>query len=134
MKKMKASISALVFVMTIGVVTPSFAAPSPSVNTISSTSIQPLSAQGCSGDVCIYLSTPSSGTVYVQGWAYTANFYGHFQFSAPSGTFNSATLTWLTGKGNYAQLSNVPAIVGTYSVTAWTSAGANLGTACEKVL
>lgn len=131
---MIATVSALVFVMTLGVAAPSFASPSPSVNTISSASIQPFAAQGCSGDACIYLSTPASGTVYVQGWAYNTNFYGHFQFSTPSGSFNSATLTWLAGKGNYAQLSSVPAIVGTYCVTAWTSAGANLGTACEKIL
>ena len=36
--------------------------------TNSSTSIRPYSAQGCSGNTCIYLSTPSSGTVFVQGW------------------------------------------------------------------
>jgi hypothetical protein len=81
----------------------------------------------------MYLSTPSSGTVFVQGWAYTTNFFGYFQFSTPKGSFYSATQTWLGGKGNYAQVSNLPATVGTYCVTGW-SGGVSIGTACENVL
>lgn len=82
----------------------------------------------------MYLSTPASGTVYIQGWAYDTSFYGYFRFRTPSGTFYSATQTWLGGKGNYAQVSNVPAIVGQYCVTGFTNTGNSLGTACENVL
>ena len=36
-----------------------------------SSSIVPYSAQSCAGDVCMYLSTPSGGTVKVEGWPYS---------------------------------------------------------------
>lgn len=97
-------------------------------------SIRPFSAQGCSNNVCIYLSTPSSGTVYVQGWAYNTNFVGHFVVSAPSETDTSGTQTWLGLKGNYYQVNGISAVVGTYCVTGYSSAGINEGEACESVL
>jgi hypothetical protein len=84
-------------------------------------------------NTCMYLWTPSSGTLFVQGWAYTTNFYDYFQFSTPKGSFYSATQTWLGGKGNYAQVSNLVATVETYCVTGW-SGGVSIGKACENVL
>lgn len=96
-------------------------------------SIQPYAAQGCSLNTCMFLSTPAGGTVYVQGWAYSTNFYGYFRLTSPNGTLYSATQTWLGGKGNYTQWSGVPAIVGQYCVTGFTSGGTSQGTACEVV-
>ena len=115
----------------------SLAAPSiaqaAQTGTIAATSIQPYTAQGCSVNTCVYLSTPSGGTVVVQGWAYSTSFYGYFRLTSPSGTFYSATQTWLGGKGNYTQWLGVSAIVGQYCVTGFTSTGINEGTACEWV-
>lgn len=133
MKKLSTGVTALTIaiVMSIAAPSPSQAAP---LGTTSAASIQPYAAQGCSGDTCMYLSSPSGGTVLVQSWAYSTNFYGYFVLSAPSGTYYSATQTWLGGKGNYALWSGIPAIVGQYCVTGYTSTGTFEGTACENVL
>lgn len=134
MKKLFVNASALTIVIMMSVAAPSVAqAAQPSITT-GKVSVQPYAAQGCSVNTCMYLSTPSGGTVFIQGWAYNTSFYGYFRFTTPSGTFYSATQTWLGGKENYAQVSNVLAIVGQYCVTGFTSAGSNLGTACENVL
>ena len=95
--------------------------------------VVPLTAQGCSGDVCIYLSSPSNGTVYVQAWAYNSSFYGYFHLSGPDGlSSNSSTITWIGGKGNYNQWSGVSAVVGQYCVTGY-SYGDDIGRACESI-
>lgn len=134
MKKLFAGTSALIMVIMVSVVTPSVAqAAQPDIGT-KAPSIQPYAAQGCHANTCMYLSTPSGGTVYIQGWAYDTSFYGYFRFTTPSGTFYSATQTWFGGRGNYAQVSNIPAIVGQYCVTGFTSTGSSQGTACEYVL
>lgn len=133
MKKLLASASALTIAIMISIAMPSVSQAAP-LGTTSVALIQPYAAQGCSGDTCMYLSSPSGGTVLIQAWAYSANFYGYFVLSAPSGTYYSATQTWLGGKGNYALWSGIPAIVGPYCVTGYTSTGTFEGTACENVL
>ncbi len=133
MKKLFASATVLTVVIMMSVTAPSIAqATQPGTTTAAS--VQPYAAQGCNVNTCMYLSTPSGGTVFVQGWAYSTSFYGYFRLTSPSGTFYSVTQTWLGGKGNYTQWSGVPAIVGPYCVTGFTSTGANEGTACENVL
>jgi len=102
--------------------------------TNSSTSIRPYSAQGCSGNTCIYLSTPSSGTVFVQGWAYGTSFVGYFKLTTPTITVTSPTQTWLGSKGNYFQVSGISAVVGPYCVAGYSSGGMFEGKACESVL
>lgn len=120
-------------ILLLGTVVPA-ASANAATQSPSSSSIQPLAAQGCSGDSCIYLSTPSGGTVFTQSWAYDTTFYGYFRVSTPSGYITSPTQTWLAGKGNYFQVNGISAIVGQYCSTAYTSSGSSLGTACENVL
>lgn len=132
MKKIFASATAIAVTLVLSIAVPSESQAAQTSTTTTST-IQPYAAQGCSVNTCMYLSTPSGGTVFVQGWAYNTNFYGYFRLTAPSGTYYSATLTWLGGKGNYAQWSGVPAIVGQYCVSGFTSGGVSEGTACESV-
>ena len=119
------------------VITMSIAAPSSSqaalLRSTTSALIQPYNSQGCSVNTCIYLSTPSGGTLLVEGWAYASNFYGYFRLTTPSVTYYSATQTWLGGKGNYASWPGVTAVVGQYCVTGYTSTGTFEGTACENV-
>lgn len=124
--------TAITVALIVNVVVPSGSQAAQTSSTTTS-AIRPYAAQGCSSNTCIYLSTPSGGTVIVQGWAYNTNFYGYFRITTPSGTYYSATLTWLGGKGNYAQWSGISAIVGQYCVTGFTSGGINEGTACENV-
>lgn len=131
MKRLLASVFALIMVMTMSIAAPSSSQATPPETTAAL--IQPYTSQGCSVDTCMYLSTPSGGTVLVEGWAYSSNFYGYFRLTAPSGTYYSATQTWLGGKGNYAQWSGIAAIVGQYCVTGYTSTGTFEGTACENV-
>lgn len=133
MKKLLVSASTLTIAMMMSIAAPSVSQAAP-LGVAPAALIQPYAAQGCSVDTCMYLSSPSGGTVLIQSWAYNTNFYGYFVLSAPSGTYYSATQTWLGGKGNYALWSGVPAIVGQYCVTGYTSTGTFEGTACESVL
>ncbi len=133
MRKSSAVASTLVVALMMSVVAPSISQAAPP-ETTSAPLIQPYAAQGCAGDTCLYLSSPSGGTVLVEAWAYSTNFYGYFVLSAPSGSYYSATQTWIGGKGNYAHWSGIPATVGQYCVTGYTSGGSLEGTACEYVL
>lgn len=80
----------------------------------------------------MYLSTPSGGTVYVDAWAYSTSFYGHWELVTPAGTYNSPAETWTASPSDDYRWSSLTAYVGSYCVTAW-SGSANLGTACESV-
>lgn len=133
MKKLFASATVIAVALLTSVAIPS-ESQAAQTNTTKTPTIQPYAAQGCSGDTCIYLSTPSGGTVYVQGWAYSTDFYGYFRLTTPSGTYYSGTHTWLGGKGNWIEWSGLSAIVGQYCVTGFTSGGVSEGTACESVL
>ncbi len=99
----------------------------------------PLSAQGCNGDTCMFLSTPSGGEVYIQAWAYDVTFYGHFQLTGPNGlNKKSYDGTWYAGKTNYYQWNEIPAVVGQYCVTGWTKNSNGTytqnGRPCESIL
>lgn len=94
--------------------------------------INPDSAQGCSGNTCMYLSTPSGGTVYVDAWAHSTSFYGHWELVTPAGTYNSPAETWTASPSDEYQWSSLTADVGSYCVTGWSGSN-NLGTACESV-
>ena len=132
MKKLFASASAITLIAIMGVaISPTSHAAQPTA--IKAAKVQPYQAQGCITNTCMFLSSPASGAVYIQGWAYSTSFYGYFQFTSPNGTMYSATQTWLGGKGNYAQWSGIPSTVGQYCVTGFTSAGVDEGTVCKNV-
>ena len=101
-------------------------------NVASATPNAPLTAQGCAGDVCMFLSSPSNGYAYVTAWAYTKTFYGHFHLTGPDGlSRNSPATTWKAGgPGWYSGIFQ--AIVGKYCGTAWHYT-TDLGTACENI-
>ena len=113
--------------MTIVMPSVAGAAPAPTGN-----SVGPLSAESCGGDMCMYLSTPSGGTVYVKAWPYTFGFYGHFELVAPSGTYNSPAASYPAGLTGAYTFNNIPAVVGPYCVTGW-SGSVNEGTVCNSV-
>jgi hypothetical protein len=98
-----------------------------------SNSIVPYSAQSCAGDVCMYLSTPSGGTVKVEGWPYSMGFYGHFQLTTPGSNYNSPAASWPAGTAGMYTFTNIPAIVGQYCIIGW-SGGINEGKVCNSVL
>lgn len=98
-------------------------------------------ARGCSGDACIWLSTPythlGTSVVDVHGCAWKSTVYGHIAISTPGGGHNSATKTWFstsnycTGGDDYYKIT-VTAIVGSYCSTTWNGSQFD-GTACESV-
>lgn len=97
--------------------------------------VSPMSAQSCSQNVCMYLSTPSNGYVKVEAWAYSNTFYGYFHFTAPLGVSKYAgPTTWYGGKVNYAYIDN-PAVVGTYCVHGYLPGPSyySEGTVCHTV-
>lgn len=107
----------------------------PAQTTVHSDSMVLMAAQGCNGDVCMFLSTPSAGKVYVQAWAYNQTFTGHFQLTGPNGLSRNSTVgEWIGGKVNYYTFSNIPATVGKYCVTGWTTKLQNIGRPCESIL
>ena len=120
MKRSLACASALTMVITMSIAAPSSSQAAP-LRTTTSALIQPYNSQGCSVNTCLYLSTPSGGTLLVEGWAYSTNFYGYFVLTAPSGTHNSPTQTWLGGKGNWASWPGIPAKTGQYCLTGYSS-------------
>lgn len=132
MSKSLACASALTMVITMSIAAPS-SSQAALLRSTTSALIQPYNSQGCSVNTCIYLSTPSGGTLLVEGWAYASNFYGYFHLVEPSGTYNSPTQTWFGGKGNWTSWPSIPAITGQYCVTGYSSTGTFEGTACENV-
>ena len=98
-------------------------------------------AEGCSGDACIWLGSPSGGQVTVHGcaWKTTVN-SGFVEISGPGGTglpIDSSTGTWhstghyCTGADQYFSVT-VSAVVGQYCATMWNGSSYD-GTACENV-
>lgn len=93
-------------------------------------------ATGCSDlRVCMYLSTPSNGHVYVQGWADHVSMTGYMTLTGPNGfKSRSATIYWKADKGNYEQWNNVSAVVGQYCVTfQQTDSFESSWKACESI-
>ena len=96
--------------------------------------VQPDTSSGCSGDVCIYLTNPSPGVLFIEVWAYDANFYGHFQITGADtdADGNTNTQEWYGGAANgTAWAFESPSPNGQVCATAWTSTGSDLGKACE---
>jgi hypothetical protein len=113
------------------------AAAAPASAATASAAVIPDAAQGCTGDSCIRVNTPSGGSVLIQGWAYDTTFYGHFELTGPHGFLaNSGTKIWTAG-GNRASF-NESAVVGQYCMIAWEYAGSkgyiDLGKACRSIL
>jgi hypothetical protein len=100
---------------------------------VNAATIQPYAATGCSSNVCLYLSTPLGGTVYIQAWARSTTFSGYFKLQTPYGSFVSSTNTWLGGKGNFYQWSGLPAVVGQYCVSGYNMSQVWQGTACNNI-
>lgn len=100
----------------------------------------PDAAQGCSGDACIWLGTPSGGKVVIHGCAWkSALTNGYIQISGPAPQLPqySATKRWpstshyCTGGDEYFSVT-VTAVVGQYCSTSWNNKIYD-GTACESV-
>ena len=99
----------------------------------------PFEAEGCSGDACIHVSTPSNGKVTIHGCAWKTTGTGHIQITGPAGGLpkNSSTGSWTkttaycTGADKYYSVT-VSAVVGTYCSTTYKGSTYD-GTACENV-
>ncbi|MEU7476551.1 hypothetical protein AB0A63_11255 [Lentzea sp. NPDC042327] len=90
-------------------------------------------AQGCSGNVCIFLGGNAGGTALVQGWARNTTFIGSLTLTGPGGLNWSQTGTWTGGKGNWADYSLQNAWSGTYCVTGVSNSTGYQGTACKTL-
>lgn len=101
-----------------------------------------LQAQGCSGDACIWLSSPYNylGTmvVDVHGCAWKTSVYGHIAISTPNGGYSSGANKWwystshyCTGGDEYYSI-RTRATVGSYCSTTYNGSQYD-GTACESV-
>lgn len=92
--------------------------------------IVPMQATGCNANVCMFLSTPSNGTVYIQAWARSTNFYGNFDLTGPAGLYrHGSTQTWFAGDHPNVQQWNESAVVGKYCVSGWEN-GNRIGFPC----
>ncbi|MEZ0076120.1 hypothetical protein ABH927_005496 [Planotetraspora sp. GP83] len=92
-------------------------------------------ALGCNGNVCMYLSTPRNGTVYVQAYPQHGSFYGNFDLTGPNGLYrHGPTQTWTNGAFQPKQeWTGIPAVVGKYCVSGWDH-GTRIGLPCESIL
>jgi hypothetical protein len=94
--------------------------------------VVPLSAEGCAGDTCMYLSNPSGGYVSIKGWPYNVGFYGYFRLTGPGGfKEDSPTASYPAGGAGYT-FTDVPATVGQWCVTGF-SGTINEGEPCESI-
>jgi hypothetical protein len=107
---------------TVAVALPASAAPVASYQ-VSSSAPASVGAVLCSGDLCVQRVTSiDNGTAYVEAWANTAGFTGHFELSGPDGLIgNSKTKYWYAG--GPGQLWDIPQ-GGGYTVTAWQGSSA----------
>ncbi|MEU8272621.1 hypothetical protein AB0B89_36415 [Sphaerisporangium sp. NPDC049002] len=91
-------------------------------------------ALGCNGNVCMYLSTPKNGTVYVEAYPQHGSFYGNFDLTGPNGLYrHGSTQTWTNGAFEPNQVwTGIPAVVGKYCVSGWDH-GQRIGLPCESI-
>ncbi|WP_424534812.1 hypothetical protein ACOZ38_32070 [Sphaerisporangium viridialbum] len=91
-------------------------------------------ALGCNGNVCMYLSTPQNGTVYVQAYPQSGSFYGNFDLTGPNGLYrHGPTQWWYNGAFQpKQQWTAIPAVVGKYCVSGWDN-GKRIGLPCESI-
>jgi hypothetical protein len=93
-----------------------------------------MSATGCNGNVCMFLSTPSGGGVYIQAWARNTSFYGNFDLVGPGGLYrHGSTQWWYAGSHPNVQQWNESAVVGKYCVSGWDN-GTRIGYPCLSIL
>lgn len=93
-------------------------------------------AEGCTDlRVCIYVSTPSNGHVYVEGWADHASMTGYMTLTGPDGLKSkSSTRYWESDRRNWAEWNNVRAVVGQYCITFQeTDSFESSWKACERI-
>lgn len=106
-----------------------------SAATTTTHAVIPFASQGCSGDVCISLSTPSNGKVTIRVWAYDTTFYGEFKLTGPRALVKTSPLN-VNHAGGAGHTWVVNAVVGKYCATAYAYVNEewiDLGTACENV-
>jgi hypothetical protein len=95
--------------------------------------VVPMSATGCNSNVCMFLSSPSNGRVYIQAWAHNSTFYGNFDLTGPNGLYrHGSTQTWYAGSHPNVQQWDEAAVVGKYCVSGWRD-GTRIGLPCETV-
>ncbi|MCP2250658.1 hypothetical protein LX86_009452 [Lentzea aerocolonigenes] len=95
--------------------------------------IGPMEATGCNGNVCMFLSTPSGGRVYIQAWARNTSFEGNFDLVGPGGLYRHGdTKRWYAGSHPNRQEWDVPAVVGKYCVSGWEN-GQRIGYPCLSI-
>lgn len=101
--------------------TPANAAPS---------GVKPMDADGCNGNVCMYLSDVTNGEVYIKAWAYRYDFDGNFDLTGPGGLYrHGPTRRWYARKVPNVTEWYVPAVVGRYCVSGWRN-GERIGYPC----
>ena len=110
---------------------PASAATAPAVHAPAAV-VKPLASSGCSGDVCISLTTPSGGKVTVRIWAYNTTFYGYFLLTGPDG-LDKTSPDNTNHAGGAGHSWTVSAVVGRYCGSAVSTSEGYLGTACENV-
>ena len=93
--------------------------------------VRPLSAQNCEQNTCMYLSTPSGGTVYISGWINTSGFTGWFQLTGPGFSYTSPTTYRAPGVG--VKWTSIPAVVGQYCITGDSIYSGGQGKVCENI-
>jgi hypothetical protein len=93
----------------------------------------PMDAQKCNGNMCMYLSTPSSGTVYVSGWVANSGFTGYFELKGPGGLDTRSTPNQYFAVGYGIRWNNVSAVVGQYCVYAYSIYSGPQGQACANI-
>jgi hypothetical protein len=92
--------------------------------------------EGCTDlRVCVYVSTPSKGHVYAQGWADHFSMTGYMTLTGPNGLKSrSATRYWEADRRIWEQWNNIPAVVGQYCVTFQETDGFESSwRACERI-
>jgi hypothetical protein len=94
--------------------------------------VTPFAASGCSINMCMYLSTQASGTVYVSGWVETSGFTGTFQLTGPDG-LNLTSPSEYRAPGVGWRWNNVPAVVGRYCITGYSIYSGGQGEVCENI-
>lgn len=112
-----------IILSTVTVALPASAAPVTSSNVSSSAPASSLAPESigallCSNDLCLQrITSISNGTAYVEAWANTYGFTGHFELSGPNGLIgNSKTKYWYAG--GPGKLWLIPQ-GGGYNITAW---------------
>lgn len=92
-------------------------------------------ATGCNRNVCMYLSTPRDGKVYIEAWADDSCFDGNFDVTGPGGLYiHHGPQRFCPGDRPYPldRFVDIPAVVGKYCVKGWSN-NKVVGNPCENV-